>query len=80
MVHFPGSNRDERALPPGSAGGVDPSWRGYRFGSTPQRKWGRGRAALNRVNFYLRFAIEAMADARLRRAQRDPGYHGIGRR
>ena len=76
MVHFPGSDGDNRALPRNSAKGNDQSWCGYRFGSTSHRKWGRGRAALNRINDYLRSAIEAMAETRLRRTQRELGRHG----
>ena len=48
----------------------------YRFGSL-YRKDGRGRSALNGVNRFFRKAIKAIADAKLRRMQRELTLRGI---
>ena len=49
---------------------------GYQFGRTPAKR-GRGRAALNRVNGYLKGMVEAITDAKLRRMERELELRGI---
>lgn len=48
----------------------------YRFGRT-RAKSVRGRTALGRINGYFRNIIEAIADAKLRRMQRELELRGI---
>lgn len=48
----------------------------YRFGGV-RAKHGRGRAALNGVNGYLKSLINRIADAKLRRMQRELALRGI---
>jgi hypothetical protein len=51
---------------------------GYRFGRTQASRLGvRARAALSRVNGYLTNMIEAAADAKLRRMERELELRGI---
>jgi hypothetical protein len=51
---------------------------GYRFGRTQASRLGfRARAALSRVNGYLTNMIEAVADAKLRRMERELELRGI---
>jgi hypothetical protein len=51
---------------------------GYRFGRTPGRRAGvRSRSALRRVSFYFRSTIEAIANAKLRRMERELELRGI---
>jgi hypothetical protein len=49
---------------------------GYQFGRTPARR-GHGRAALNRVNGYLKSMVEAIANSKLRRMERELELRGI---
>jgi hypothetical protein len=49
---------------------------GYQFGRTPAKR-GYGRGALNRVNGYFRTMIEAIANAKLRRIERELALRGI---
>jgi hypothetical protein len=53
-----------------------PSAGGYRFGRV-RGSHGRGRAALSRVGGYLKTMIEAIADSKLRRMQRELELRGI---
>jgi len=48
----------------------------YRFGSV-QTRHGRGRAALNRVNRYLKSMIDKIADAKVGRMCRELELRGI---
>jgi hypothetical protein len=48
----------------------------YRFGSV-QTRHGRGRAALNRTNGYLRTLIEKIADTKVHRMRRELELRGI---
>jgi hypothetical protein len=48
----------------------------HRFGSV-QTRHGRGRAALNRTNGYLRTLIEKIADTKVHRMRREPELRGI---
>jgi hypothetical protein len=48
----------------------------YRFGSA-QARHGRGRAALNHVNGYLKTLIEKLADAKARRMRRELELRGL---
>jgi hypothetical protein len=48
----------------------------YRFGRAGGA-YGRGRAALSRVSGYLKTVIEAIADSKLRRMQRELELRGI---
>jgi hypothetical protein len=80
MAHFPAGDdkyRDlihdddrsypiARSYPPGR----------YRFGRTAASHL-RGRAALNRVNGYLKNMIEAIANSKLRRMQRELELRGV---
>jgi hypothetical protein len=51
---------------------------GYRFGRTPGRRASvHSRSALRRVSFYFRSTIEAIADAKLRRMERELELRGI---
>ena len=51
---------------------------GYRFGRTNEKRVrGRARTALSRVNSYLKNMIEAIADAKLRRMERELELRGI---
>jgi hypothetical protein len=51
---------------------------GYRFGRTPgKRARGNAGAALRRVNGYLKNMIEAIANAKLRRMERELELRGI---
>jgi hypothetical protein len=51
---------------------------GYRSGRTPGRSAGlHSRSALRRVSFYLRSTIEAIANAKLRRMERELELRGI---
>ena len=58
---------------------VGPSHRsgGYRFGRTPGKRVRRAGAALRRVNGYLKNMIEAIANAKLRRMERELELRGI---
>lgn len=49
---------------------------GYRFGRV-RGSHGRGRAALSRVGGYLKSMIEAIADSKLRRMERELELRGI---
>ena len=49
---------------------------GYRFGR-PHRKHARGRTAFSWVNGYLKNLIEAIANAKVRRMQRELELRGI---
>lgn len=49
----------------------------YRFGRTRKRLRVRARTALRRVNGYLQTMIEAIADSKLRRMQRELELRGI---
>ena len=49
---------------------------GYQFGRTPAKR-GHGGAALNRVNGYFKTMIEAIANAKLRRIERELALRGI---
>jgi hypothetical protein len=60
------SNLMARSYPPG----------GYRFGRT-QAKHLRRRTALSRVNGYLKNMIEAIANSKLRRMQRELELRGV---
>ena len=48
----------------------------YRFGCA-QTKYGRGRAALNRINSYLKGMIGRIADAKVRRMRRELALRSI---
>jgi hypothetical protein len=51
---------------------------GYRFGRTQAKRTGVGtRAALRRVNGYFKSVIEAIANSKLRRMQRELELRGI---
>ncbi len=50
---------------------------GYRFGRT-QAKRSRARAVLSRVNGYWKDAIEAIANSKIRRMERELELHGVG--
>jgi hypothetical protein len=51
---------------------------GYRFGRTPgKRARGKATATLRRVNGYLKNMVEAIANAKLRRMQRELELRGI---
>jgi hypothetical protein len=52
------------------------SFSGYRFGRV-RGSHGRGRAALSRVGGYLKTMIEAIADSKLRRMERELELRGI---
>jgi hypothetical protein len=49
----------------------------YRFGRTRAKHLRRGRAALGRVNGYLKNMIEAIANSKLRRMQRELELRGV---
>jgi hypothetical protein len=49
---------------------------GYRFGRTQGKRF-RARSALGRVNGYVQSMIEAIANAKLRRMERDLELRGI---
>lgn len=49
----------------------------YRFGRTRGKHLRRGRAALSRVNGYLKNMIEAIANSKLRRMQRELELRGV---
>jgi hypothetical protein len=50
----------------------------YRFGRTQGRRAGpHSRSALRRVSFYFRSTIEAIANAKLRRMERELELRGI---
>jgi hypothetical protein len=49
---------------------------GYQFGRAAAAR-GRGRAALNRVNGYFKTMIEAIANSKLRRMERELELRGI---
>jgi hypothetical protein len=52
----------------------------YRFGRTHGKHvWVHGRAALSRINGYLKSMIEAMANSKLRRMERELELRGIRR-
>ena len=50
---------------------------GYRFARTHAKRGNRMRSALRRVNGYLKTMIEAIADSKVRRMQRDLALRGI---
>jgi hypothetical protein len=51
---------------------------GYRFGRTPgKRVRVRARSALRRINGYLKTMIEAIANAKIRRMERELELRGI---
>jgi hypothetical protein len=54
----------------------NPCPRGYRFGRVRARRT-HVRAALSRVHGYLRDMVEAIADAKLRRIERELELHGV---
>ena len=70
MAHFLAGHDDDRSYPIARAPGR------YRFGRTAARHH-RGRAALNRVNGYLKNMIEAIANSKLRRMQRELELRGV---
>jgi hypothetical protein len=55
-----------------------PSLGGYRFGRA-RGTYGHGRAALSRVGGYLKTMIEAIANSKLRRMERELELRGIHR-
>jgi hypothetical protein len=51
----------------------------YRFGRTHEHVWVSTRAALSRINGYLKNMIEVIANSKLRRMERELELHGIRR-
>jgi hypothetical protein len=68
MAHFVTSGDEYRDL--------RDSLSGYRFGRTHGKRI-RGRAALNRIGGYLKNAIEAIANSKVRRMERELELRGI---
>lgn len=66
MAHYLAADRDQPSL--------DARTNPYRFGSVRPK---HGRAALSRVNGYLKSLIERIADAKVRRMQRELALRGI---
>jgi hypothetical protein len=74
MAQYLASDDKYRGL---SYGGENrPSLGGYQFGRTYGKRV-RGRAALSRVNGYLKTMIEAIANSKLRRMERELELRGI---
>jgi hypothetical protein len=75
MAHYLASDDNKYR---GSACGDEPRSYpgGYQFGRASAAR-GRGRAALHRVNGYFRTLIDAIADAKLRRMERELELRGI---
>jgi hypothetical protein len=76
MAHYLTSDDKYRGPPHGG------EWHrsGYRFGRDVKLgyvKYGVGRSALSRVNRYFKTLIEAIANAKLRRMQRELELRGI---
>ena len=66
MAHYLAADRDHPA--------IDDRKSPYRFGSVRAK---HGRAALSRVNGYLKSLIEKIADAKVHRMQRELALRGI---
>jgi hypothetical protein len=73
MTHYLTSDDKYRGL---SHGDEHRYFGGYRFGRTRGKRV-RGRTALSRVNGYLKAMIEAIADSKLRRMERELELRGI---
>jgi hypothetical protein len=76
MVHYLTSDDRCRGLSDGNENRSSRS--GYRFGRA-RGSHGHGRAALNRVSGYLKTVIEAIANSKLRRMERELELRGIHR-
>jgi hypothetical protein len=74
MAHYLTSDDKYRGLPYGDEDRS--SLGGYQFGRTHGKRV-RGRAALSRVNGYLKTMIEAIANSKLRRMERELELRGI---
>ena len=74
MAHYLTGDDRYRALSRGNENRSSPG--GYRFGRL-RGPHGRGRAALSHVGGYLRTMIEAIADSKLRRMERELELRGI---
>jgi hypothetical protein len=74
MAHYLTSDDKYRGLPYGEEDRS--SLGGYQFGRTHGKRV-RGRAALSRVNGYLKTMIEAIANSKLRRMERELELRGI---
>ena len=74
MAHYLSSDDKYRGLSCGDENRS--SLGGYQFGRTHGKRV-RGRAALNRVNGYLKTMIEAIANSKLRRMERELALRGI---
>jgi len=74
MAHYLTSDDKYRGLPYGDEDRS--SLGGYQFGRTHGKRV-RGRAALSRVNGYLKAMIEAIANSKLRRMERELELRGI---
>jgi len=76
MAHYLTSDDRSRGLSCGSENRSSLS--GYRFGRA-RGAHGHGRAALSRVSGYLKSLIEAIANSKLRRMERELELRGIYR-
>ena len=74
MVHILAS--DDRYRRPSHGNENRSSLAGYRFGRA-RGSHGHGRAALSRVGGYLKTMIEAIANSKLRRMERELELRGI---
>jgi hypothetical protein len=74
MAHYLARDDKYRGLSDGDENRSSLS--GYRFGRS-RGKHARGRAALNRINRYLKAMIEAVANSKLRRMERELELRGI---
>jgi hypothetical protein len=74
MAHYLASDDKYRGLSYGDEPRAYPS--GYQFGRASAKR-GPGRDALNRVKGYFRTMIDAIADAKLRRMERELELRGI---
>lgn len=70
--------RDDRYRGPSHGNENQSPLGGYRFGRT-RGSHGQGRAALSRVGGHLRTVIEAIANSKLRRMERELELRGIYR-
>jgi hypothetical protein len=75
MAHFLTGDDECRDLIRDDIARSDPA-DGYRFGRTPAKHLHR-RTALSRVNGYLKNMIEAIANSKLRRMQRELELRGV---